>query len=77
MDGSKSYGFLLYSTSAAYASLYLSFAKYILGGTMHYMTDAEALDWICSGFGFDRSKVTILYGINEYKINRHPDSAGL
>ena len=35
------------------------------------MTDAEALDWICSEFGFDRSKVTILHEIDEYEVNRH------
>ena len=35
------------------------------------MTDAEALDWICDEFGFDRSKVTILHEVNEYEINRH------
>ena len=35
------------------------------------MTDAEALDWICSEFSFDRSKVTILHEIDEYEVNRH------
>ncbi|KQM12056.1 hypothetical protein AOA80_04665 [Methanomassiliicoccales archaeon RumEn M1] len=35
------------------------------------MTDAEALDWVCGEFGFDRSKVTILYEIDGYEVNRH------
>ena len=41
------------------------------GSCSHYMTDDEALDWICDEFGFDRSKVTILHEIDEYEINRH------
>ena len=50
---------------------YADLAESIPGGAAHYMTDAEALDWICSEFGFDRSKVTILHEIDEYEVNRH------
>ena len=41
------------------------------GNCSHYMTDDEALDWICGEFDFDRSKVTILHEIDEWEINRH------
>lgn len=41
------------------------------GNCSRYMTDDEALDWICSEFDFDRSKVTILHEIDEWEINRH------
>ena len=54
-------------TQADYAEL----AESVPGGAARYMTDAEALDWVCSEFGFDRSKVTILHEVNEYEINRH------
>ena len=54
-------------TQAEYARL----AESVPCGAAHYMTDAEALDWICSEFGFDRSKVTILHEIDEYEVNRH------
>ncbi len=50
---------------------YTELAESIPSGAAHYMTDAEALDWICSEFGFDRSKVTILHEIDEYEVNRH------
>ena len=50
---------------------YTELAESVPGGAAHYMTDAEALDWICSEFGFDRSKVTILHEIDEYEVNRH------
>ena len=46
-------------------------AESVPGGAARYMTNAEALDWICSEFGFDRSKVTILHEIDEYEVNRH------
>jgi len=54
-------------TQAQYADL----AGSVPSGAAHYMTDDEALDWICDEFGFDRSKVTILHEVNEYEINRH------
>lgn len=41
------------------------------GKCCHYMTDAEAIDWICQEFDFDPSKITILHEIDEYEINRH------
>lgn len=41
------------------------------GLSAHYMTDDEALDWVCREFGFDRSQVTILHEIDEQEINRH------
>ncbi len=50
---------------------YTELAKSVSGGAAHYMSDTEALDWVCSEFGFDRSKVTILHEINEYEVNRH------
>ena len=50
---------------------YTDLAGSVSGGAAHYMTDEEALDWVCDEFGFDRSKVTILYEINEYEVNRH------
>ena len=50
---------------------YADLAESIPGGAAHYMTDAEALDWVCGEFGFDRSKVTILYEIDGYEVNRH------
>lgn len=50
---------------------YTKLAESVPSGAAHYMTDTEALDWICCEFGFDRSKVTILHEINEYEINRH------
>ena len=50
---------------------YADLAGSIPGGAARYMTDAEALDWICREFGFDRSKVTILHEIDEYEVNRH------
>ena len=50
---------------------YTELAESIPSGAAHYMTDAEALDWICSEFSFDRSKVTILHAFDEYEVNRH------
>ena len=50
---------------------YADLAESVPGGAARYMTDAEALDWICSEFGFDRSKVTILHDIEDYEVNRH------
>ena len=50
---------------------YTGLAESVPGGAAHYMTDAEALDWVCSEFGFDRSKVMILHEIDEYEINRN------
>ena len=50
---------------------YADLAESVPGGAARYMTDAAALDWICSEFGFDRSKVTILHEIDEYEVNRH------
>ena len=54
-------------TQAQYGEL----AESIPSGAARYMTDAEALDWICSEFGFERSKVKILHEVDEYEINRH------
>ena len=53
-------------TQAQYTSLAES-----VPGAARYMTDEEALNWVCNEFGFDRSKVTILHEIDEYEINRH------
>ena len=56
-----------YVTQAQYTEL----AESISSGAAHYMTDDEALDWICREFGFDRSSVTILHNISGQEINRH------
>lgn len=37
----------------------------------HYMTDEEAMDWICGEFDFDRDKITIIHEIDEEEANRH------
>lgn len=50
---------------------YTKLVECIASGSAHYMTDDEALDWICREFGFDRSQVTILHEIDEQEINRH------
>ncbi len=50
---------------------YTDLAESVPGGAARYMSDDEALDWICDEFGFDRSKVTVLHEIDEYEINRH------
>ena len=50
---------------------YTELAGSVPSGAAHYMTDDEALDWICDEFGFERSKVTILHEVDEYEINRH------
>lgn len=41
------------------------------GEGCYYMTDEEAVVWICEEFGFDPQKVTIIHEINEYEVNRH------
>lgn len=41
------------------------------GKCSHYMTDAEAIAWICDEFDFDPSKITIIHEIDEYEVNRH------
>lgn len=63
----KPYEFAQNVPQADYAKL----AECIHSGAARYMTDDEALDWICCEFGFDRSKVTILHEIDEQEINRH------
>lgn len=50
---------------------YTELAKGVSNGFARYMTDDEALDWVCDEFGFDRSQVTILHEIDEKEINRH------
>lgn len=37
----------------------------------HYMTDEEAIAWICRNFDFDPRKVKILHEIKGEEINRH------
>ena len=63
----KPYEFTQNIPQAEYAEL----VKSISGGAARYMTDDEALDWVCREFGFDRSQVTILHEIDEQEINRH------
>ena len=63
----KPYEFTQNIPQAEYAEL----AKCVDSGSARYMTDDEALDWVCQEFGFDRSQVTILHEINEQEINRH------
>lgn len=41
------------------------------GRCSHYMTDDEAIRWICDEFDFDPSKITIIHEIDEYEVNRH------
>ena len=63
----KPYEFSQNISQAEYAEL----AKCVDSGSARYMTDDEALDWVCREFGFDRSHVTILHEIDEQEINRH------
>lgn len=63
----KPYEFSQNIPQAEYAEL----AKCVDSGSARYMTDDEALDWVCQEFGFDRSQVTILHEIDEQEINRH------
>ena len=63
----KPYEFTQNIPQAEYAEL----TKCVDSGSARYMTDDEALDWVCREFGFDRSQVTILHEINEQEINRH------
>jgi hypothetical protein len=35
------------------------------------MTDEEAIEWICSEFDFDPSKITIIHEIDAEEANRH------
>ena len=41
------------------------------GKCSHYMTDEEAIQWICDEFDFDPLKVIILHEVDEYEVNRH------
>ena len=63
----KPYEFTKNISQAEYAEL----AKCVDSGSARYMTDDEALDWVCREFGFDHSQVTILHEIDEQEINRH------
>jgi len=63
----KPYEFTKNISQAEYAEL----DKCVDSGSARYMTDDEALDWVCREFGFDRSQVTILHEIDEQEINRH------
>lgn len=40
------------------------------GNACHYMTDDEAVTWICGEFDFTPEKVMIIHEINEYEVNR-------
>ncbi|MEG0901369.1 MAG: hypothetical protein RSG96_04565, partial [Clostridia bacterium] len=50
---------------------YAKLANGIADRSAHYMTDAEAVEWICTECGFDRSRITILHEIDKMEINRH------
>ena len=63
----KPYEFTQNIPQAEYAEL----AKCVDSGSARYMTDDEALDWVCREFGFDRSQVTILHELDEQEITRH------
>lgn len=63
----KPYEFTKNISQAEYAEL----DKCVDSGSARYMTDDEALDWVCREFGFDRSQVTILHEIDGQEINRH------
>lgn len=41
------------------------------GRCSHYMTDEEAIRWICDEFDFNPSKITIVHEIDEYEVNKH------
>ena len=41
------------------------------GRFSNYMTDADAIAWICDEFDFDPQKITIIHEVNEYEVNRH------
>ena len=51
--------------------VYMVLAESVPGGVTRYLTDEEALDWICDEFGFDLSKVSILHEVAFEEINRH------
>lgn len=40
------------------------------GKHSHYMTDDDAIAWICDIYGFDPIKVAIIHEIDEYEVNR-------
>ena len=50
---------------------YEKLASSAQSGFSRYMTDAEAIQFICDEFDFDPSKITIIHEIPEYEINRH------
>lgn len=39
------------------------------GNSCHYMTDDEAVQWICSEFDFVPEAVTVIHEVDEYEIN--------
>lgn len=51
---------------------YAKLAEGADGGKLsHYMTEEEAVAWICDEFDFNPAGVTIVYEIDEYEVNRH------
>lgn len=60
------------NTSNVSQAEYEKLAQGAKGGiSCHYMTDDEAIKWICDEFDFDPSKITIVHEIDEYEISRH------
>lgn len=41
------------------------------GSGCRYMTDAEAIAWICEEFDFNPDKITIIHEIDDYEVSRH------
>ncbi len=41
------------------------------GKSSRYMTDQEAIEWICDEFDFNPDMITIIHEIDEYEVNRH------
>lgn len=39
------------------------------GDSCHYMTDDEAVRWICDEFDFDPDRITIIHEVDEYEVN--------
>lgn len=39
------------------------------GKSCHYMTDEDAVRWICDEFGFDSGRITIIHEVDGYEIN--------
>lgn len=50
---------------------YQRLADGVPSGSAYYMTDEEAIEWICREFDFDPRKITIVHEIDAEEVNRH------